>query len=173
MLATSVRVSPCSALCRFSSDGRRTTTAFSSSARVSSGGNVREISPFGPFTVTVRPATCAVTPWGSGTGFLPMRDMPLPDHREQLAAHAGGTGFAVRHQALGRREDGHPEPVLHARDLARFDVAPQPRGGDALQLADHRGVVVVLQVQPQQTMTAIVQDFEVLDVMVVAEQDPK
>src|SRR5437667_12470802 len=97
-------------------------------------------SPFGPFTVTVRPATCAVTPWGSGTGFLPMRDMPLPDHREQLAAHAGGTGFAVRHQALGRREDGHPEPVLHARDLARLDVAPQPRGGDALQLADHRGV---------------------------------
>src|SRR5207249_5978819 len=87
-----------------------------------------EISPFGPFTVTVRPATCAVTPWGSGTGFLPMRDMPLPDHREQLAAHAGGTGFAVRHQALGRREDGHPEPVLHARDLARLDVAPQPRG---------------------------------------------
>src|SRR5437870_7778924 len=70
MLATSVRVSPCSALCRVSSEGRRTTTVSSSTPSASSGWIIRLISPFGPFTVIVRPSTWAVTPLGSGTGFL-------------------------------------------------------------------------------------------------------
>src|SRR2546429_9563642 len=102
MLATRVRVRPCSALWRLSSEGRRTTTAFSSSASVRSGCVARLISPFGPFTVIRLPSIWAVTPLGSGTGFLPMRDMSrlLPDHREQLAAPAGGAGFAVGHLDL-------------------------------------------------------------------------
>src|SRR5256886_12151382 len=40
----------------------------------------------------------------------------------------------------------------------------------SLQLADHRGVVVILEVEPQQPVTPIVQHLEVLDVVVVAEQ---
>src|SRR6184192_996263 len=149
MLATRVRVRPCSALWRLSSEGRRTTTAFSSSASVRSACVARLISPFGPFTVIRLPSIWAVTPLGSGTGFLPMRDMSLllPDHCEQLAAHAGGAGFAVGHEALWRGQDRHAEAVLDARDLARFHVAAQARGGHALQLADHRRVVVILELQ--------------------------
>src|SRR5437870_266117 len=172
MLAISVRVSPCSALWRLSSEGRRTTMVPSSIATASSRWMVRLISPFGPFTVTRRPSTWAVTPLGMGTGFLPMRDMGrlLPDHREQLTAHAGGAGFAVRHEALRRREDRHAEAVLDARNLARLDVTPQTGRRDALQLADHGGVVVILEVEPQQPVTPVVQHLEVLDVVVVAEQ---
>src|SRR6059036_1683205 len=121
MLATSVLVSPWSALCRLSSEGRRTTIVSSSRASARSGCTVRLISPFGPFTVMRRPSSWAVTPLGMGTGFLPMRDMGglLPDQREQLAAHPGGTRFTVGHEPLRRRQDRHPEAVLDARDLAR------------------------------------------------------
>ena len=38
-------------------------------------GQVKDSSPFGPFIFTVCPSTVAVTPAGTGTGFLPMRDM--------------------------------------------------------------------------------------------------
>src|SRR5256884_5711766 len=139
MLATRVRVRPWSALWRLSSEGRRTTTAFSSSASVRSGCATRLISPFGPFTVMRPPSIWAVTPLGSGTGFLPMRDMSLllPDHGEQLAAHAGGAGFPVGHEALWRGQDRHAEAVLDARDLARFPLAGQAPSGHPLQLADH------------------------------------
>src|SRR5881396_2950314 len=174
MLATSVRVSPWRALCRFSSDGRPTTTVLSWKARDSSGWIVRLISPRGPFTVIRWPSTRAVTPAGSGTGRRPMRDIPglLPDYREQLAAHAGGAGFPIGHHTLRRAEDRHPQAVPHPRDLARLDVAPQAGCGNALQLADDGGIVVVLEVEPQQAVTPIVQDLVVLDIMVVAE-DPR
>src|SRR5881409_726900 len=127
MLATSVRVSPWSALCRLSSEGRRPKIVSPSTATASSAWINRLISPFGPFTVMRRPSSWAVTPLGMGTGFLPMRDMggPFPDHREQLAAYAGGACFAIRHEPLRRREDRHAEAVLDARDLARLDVAAQ------------------------------------------------
>src|SRR5437667_3994276 len=172
MLATSVRVRPWSALCRLSSEGRRTMIASPSTATARSAWTSRLISPLGPFTVIRRPSSCAVTPLGMGTGFLPMRDMGglLPDQREQLAAHPGGARFTVGHEPLRRRQDRHPEAVLDARDLARFDVAAQARRGHTLERADHRGVVVILEVEPQQPVTPVVQHLEILDVVVVAEQ---
>src|SRR2546426_11154473 len=95
-----------------------------------------------------------------GTGFLPMRDMgaaSLPDHSEQLAADAGGACFAVRHEPLRRRQNRHPEAVLDARDLACLDIAAQARRGHALQLADHRGVVVILEVERSEEHTSELQ----------------
>src|SRR6266849_1244002 len=117
MLATSVRVRPCSALCCVSSDGRFTTTVPSSSVSSMSSCSVRLISPFGPFTVILCPSICAVTPLGSGTGFLPIRDIArlLPDHREHFAAYPGGTRFAVGHESLRRAQDRHAEAVIAAR----------------------------------------------------------
>src|SRR3989441_11615759 len=111
MLATSVRVRPCSALCCASSDGRLTTTVPSSSVSSISGCSERLISPFGPFTVIRRPSICAVTPLGSGTGFLPIRDIArlLPHHREHFAAHPGGARFAVGHESLRRAQDRSEE----------------------------------------------------------------
>src|SRR6058998_3439869 len=169
MLATSVRVRPWSALCRLSSEGRRTMIASPSTATARSAWTSRLISPLGPFTVIRRPSSCAATPLGMGTGFLPMRDMGglLPDQREQLAAHPGGARFTVGHEPLRRRQDRHPEAVLDARDLARFDVAAQARRGHTLERADHRGVVVILEVEPQQPVTPVVQHLEILDVVVV------
>src|SRR5712675_1936768 len=155
MLATSVRVSPCSALCCASSEGRFTTTVPSSSARIMSSCSERVISPFGPLTVILCPSICTVTPWGSGTGFLPIRDIArlLPDHREHFTTHPGGARFAIGHEALRRAENRHAEAVLDARDLARLDVAPEPGRRHAVQLADHGRVVVILQVEPQQSVT--------------------
>src|SRR5438445_6111312 len=114
--------------------------------------SVRLISPFGPLTVILCPSICAVTPWGSGTGFLPIRDIArlLPDHREHFAAHPGGARFAVGHESLRRAQDRHAEAVLDARDLARLDVAPEPRRRHAMQLSDDGRVVVILQVEAQQ-----------------------
>src|SRR5439155_17308997 len=171
MFATSVRVSPCNALCRDSSDGRFTTTVPSSSASAMSSCRVREISPFGPFTVILCPSSCAVTPLGNATGFLPIRDIArlLPHYREHFAAHPGGARFAVGHEALRRAEDRHAQAVLDARDLARLDVAPEPGRRHALQLPNDRGIVVILQVQPQQPVLPIVQHLEVLDVVVVTQ----
>src|SRR5882762_6701443 len=174
MFATSVRVRPCSALCRVSSEGRRTTTASSSRASAMSTCRDRLSSPLGPFTVILCPSIWAVTPLGSGTGLRPIRDIgpPLPDHREQLAADTGGAGFAVGHQALRRTEDRHPQAVLHSRNLACLHVAPESGRGDTLQRANDGRVVVVLEVESQQPVTSIVQDFVILDVMVVAQQPP-
>src|SRR6266496_2644853 len=171
MLATSVRVSPCSALCCASSDGRFTTTVPSTSVSCMSACSVRLISPLGPFTVILRPSICAVTPLGSATGFLPIRDIcgSLPDHREHFAAHPGGARFAVGHESLRRAQNRHAEAVFDTRDLARLDVAPEPGRRHAMQLADHGCVVVILQVEPQQAVLPIVQHLEVLDVMVVTE----
>src|SRR2546430_10525912 len=88
------------------------------------------------------------------------RSLLLPDHREQLAAHAGGAGFAVGHEALWRGQDRHAEAVLDARDLARFHVAAQARGGHPLQLAGHRRVVVVLEIHPPLPLTSGRQPLE-------------
>src|SRR5437667_8447108 len=159
MLAMSVRVRTCSALCCASSEGRFTTTVVSSRAMFMSSWSVRLISPFGPLTVILCPSICAVTPLGSGTGFLPIRDIArlLPHHREHLTAHPGGARFAIGHESLRRAEDRHAEAVLDARHLARLHVAPQPRRRHALQLPDDGRVVVVLEVQPQQSVLPIVQ----------------
>src|SRR5205814_5270264 len=127
MFATSVRVRPCSALWRASSDGRFTTTVESSSDSPMSSCRVRAISPFGPFTVILCPSICAVTPLGRATGFLPIRDIArlLPDDREHFAAHSGGARFAVGHESLRRAQDRHAEAVLDTRNLARLDVAAE------------------------------------------------
>src|SRR5512135_2292285 len=170
MLATRVRDRPCSALCLAVSVGRSTTTVPPSTFTASSGWSRRVSSPFGPLTVTVCPDAVAETPAGRGTGFLPMRDMaaPLPDHRQELAAEVRLARLAIGHQPLRRREDGHAQAVAHAGDLPHAHVTPQPRRRDPPQLADDRLVaLVVLQVQAQQAVAAVVQDLEVLEEVVV------
>src|SRR5262249_52129199 len=139
MLAMSVRVNPCSALWWLSSLGRPTTIWLSASESARSRCTVRVSSPLGPLTLTVWPWISAVTPPGSGTGFLPIRDMappPLPDHGEELAAQVGRARVPVRHQPLRRGYDGHAEAVADPRDFARLDVAPQAGARDPAQLAD-------------------------------------
>src|SRR5437899_2001962 len=136
MLSTRVRDSPCRARCLASSEGRVTVTAPSCTASAMSGWKVRASSPLGPLMVSSRPATAALTPPGSGTGFLPIRDTDflLPDQGDELAAHVSRARVAVGHQALGRADDRHAESVLDPRDGARADVAAQAGRRDALEL---------------------------------------
>src|SRR5262245_1546402 len=83
-------------------------------------GHVKLSSPFGPFTVTFWPATVAVTPDGTATGFLPIRDIdpflvsprPRSEHAaENLAADVLLACARIRHHALGCRQDGDAQPV--------------------------------------------------------------
>src|SRR5678815_3378375 len=100
----------------------------------------RVSSPFGPFTEIDGPFTVTVTPLGTGTGFLPIRDIvaaPLPDQGEQLATGVRSPRLRIRHEAARRAENRHAETVPHARDLGCAHVLPEPRARHALELADH------------------------------------
>src|SRR5262245_1763275 len=120
-------------------------------------GQVKVSSPFGPFILTVRPSTVAVTPAGMTTGFLPTRDIaqllhpwrpasPRSKHvAEDLAANVLLARPGVRHHALGSRQDGDAEAVGHARQIA-YRLIDAPAGGrHAADLADGRLAVGVFQ----------------------------
>src|SRR5665213_3728763 len=152
MFATSVRVSPCSALCSVSSYGRSIITSLSFIDSFLAPGSERCSSPLGPFTVIFEPSSVTVTPFGIVTGFFPIRDIggaPLPDQREQLAAGARLPRLPVGHEPLRRTENRHAEPVANARDLRHTDVLAKPRRGDATDLANHRLFAGVAQIEPQ------------------------
>src|SRR5688572_20293321 len=130
MLLMSARDRPCSAFWLASSLERDVITLSPSRPNEIPSGNFRDSSPLGPFTDTVEPSISTVTPLGTGTGILPIRDMrqpSLPDEGEQLAPGVGATSLRVRHEAARRAEDGHAESVAHARDLGRADIAAKAR----------------------------------------------
>src|SRR5262245_34678136 len=74
-------------------------------------------SPFGPFTETFWPETLTVTPEGTGTAFLPIRDIvSSSEHRaEHLATHILGASFGIGHNALRRRKYGNAQAVIDRR----------------------------------------------------------
>ena len=78
MLLTSARVVPHSMRARFVSFLGLTTTLPSSSVAAISLSTASASVPSRPLAVTVDPASSTVTPCGRVTGFLPMRDMALP-----------------------------------------------------------------------------------------------
>src|SRR5688500_14261980 len=140
MLATSVRLRPCSERWRGSSLGRSTSSSPSSRRMITSPCSVRVSSPLGPFTRTVLPSSCTSTPAGTGIGLLPIRDIsiisPLPDEGDDFATDLGRAGLTVGHHAPGGAQHGHAQAVAHARDLLDPHVLAQPRLADAAQLAD-------------------------------------
>src|SRR5690242_16913350 len=141
MLLMSARERPCSAFWLASSLERDATTLSPSRPNEIPSGNLRDSSPFGPFTETVEPSMLTVTPLGTVTGILPIRDIvrpPLPDEGEQLAPGVGATSLRVRHEPARRAQDGHAESVAHARDLGGADVAAQAGRRHAAHLADDR-----------------------------------
>src|SRR5215207_2586390 len=129
-----------------SSRGATSTPAAVLSTLISSG-HVKLNSPLGPFIVTFWPATVAVTPDGITTGFLPMRDIGsfLEHVAENLAAHVLFAGPRVGHHALGRRQDRHAEAVGHVGEIAHRLVDATAGLRHALDLADRRLAVGVLE----------------------------
>src|SRR5438067_4266321 len=136
MLATSVRVSPCSARSSPRSVGRLTVITPSSCLIFVRCGTAVRSSPRGPETVTRPGSTETSTPAGTWMGCLPIRDMSLPDEADHFAADALGLGSAARDHAAGRGQDGSSEPSQHARQavLARVDAPSRLR--DALQAGE-------------------------------------
>ena len=80
MLWSSVRVRPCCALDAVVSSLRTTWSSVPSSLMVTSSEKVRVSSPFSPLTVTVEPSMVTVTPAGTVTGCLPIRDIVSSYH---------------------------------------------------------------------------------------------
>src|SRR5690348_2942214 len=105
-------------------------------------------SPFGPFTFTIFPSIVAVTPFGSGTGLLPMRDISLSrsEHvAEDFAADVFLARRGVRHHALRRRHDRDTEPIAVRFEVCDSGIDAPTRGRHTLELADHRPALVIFE----------------------------
>src|SRR4029453_738177 len=121
MLATKVRVRPCSDLLTRSSSGRVTCSS-PFSPRVTLIGSATRCSsaPLGPRTLTSGPATVPPPPAGIATGNLPMRDTSLtssfhhsPDVGDDFAAHAVVVCLLVGPHTLRRADDRDAQPAKH------------------------------------------------------------
>src|SRR4051794_6157340 len=120
MLATSVRVRPWSERWSLLSEGRTTWIRPSSTAMSMSAGSARWSVPFGPLIWTAPLFRVTSTPFGSGMGSLPIRDigcLPLPNGAEHFAAEVLAARLAVRQEALGRADDRHAHAVQDTRQL--------------------------------------------------------
>src|SRR4029453_13465689 len=121
MFASSDRVSPWSARTLRWSELRSTVRTLDSILTETLSGTRCESCPLGPSTRTVLPSTAIFTPWGTGIGFLPIRDMwvvsYLPHVGEDFAAELLLAGLSVRHDAARGGEDGHPHPTEDVRHL--------------------------------------------------------
>src|SRR5215203_510637 len=120
MLATKVRVRPCSDLLTRPDDERVSKSPFSPRATLIGSATRCSSVPLGPRTLTSCPSTVTSTPAGISTGSLPMRDTSptssfrqSPDVGEDFAAHAVVVRLPVGQQTLRRGDDGNAEPAQH------------------------------------------------------------
>src|SRR5258708_4248631 len=133
MLATRVRVSPCSERCTRESVGRSTVTVPSARLMRMAAGIVRARAPRSPLTLTWLPSTVTSTPGGTVIGILPMRDTGSPHVGDDFAAQLGALRGAPGHQSVRGRDDGDAQPAEHAGDLTLARVDAQARPADAAQ----------------------------------------
>ena len=94
-------------------------------------------SPLGPLTTTSPSPSLTLTPLGTATGNLPIRDMfELPHVREDFTADTELLRSLAGHDALWRRHDDEAETAEHARDLRLARVDAQAGTRDAAQAGD-------------------------------------
>src|SRR5437016_2493672 len=115
--------------------GRSTVTVPSSTTTRIDGDSVRVSVPLSPDTLTWLPSSVTVTPGGTVTGILPMRDIRSPHVGDDFAAEPGALRGASGHEAVRRRDDRDAETAEHARDLRLARVHTQTRLADAAQAA--------------------------------------
>src|SRR4051794_32399804 len=129
-------------------------------------------SPFGPLTRTRSGSIVSSTPEGTGIGCLPMRDMALPDLRDELAADAVAARVVTRHEAARSGDDRGAHAAEDARDVLRGDVGAATGLGDAAQARDDRAARLrVLEAHVQLLADAGALDRPALDVALLL-QDP-
>src|SRR3954454_19297283 len=150
MFAISERVSPWSARCSPRSVGRVTTTSPSFFSTLMSRGLRSSSDPRGPETRTTSGSIETSTPVGRGMGCFPMRDMRLPDVRDDLAADARAASLVAGHHASRRGQDRGAHSAQHLRDLRVVHVGAAAGPRDALHPGDDgRAVLRVLQLDAQ------------------------
>src|SRR5438477_6245757 len=133
MLATRVRLRPCSERCTRESVGRSTVMVPSTWLTRIAGGNVRASVPSAPLTLTWLPLNVTSTPGGIVIGILPMRDISSPHVGDHFAAQLGALRGASGHQPVRGRDDGDAQAAEDAGDLALARVDAQARPADAAQ----------------------------------------
>src|SRR3954447_15395211 len=142
MFATSERVRACRARCSPRSVGRVTLSSSPSCATLMSRWMRSESSPLGPCTRTTPGSIVTVTPLGTGMGFRPMRDMPLPDLGHDLATDALLACLVTGHDAVGRRDDGGAHAALDLAHAVGAGVVALAGARHAAQAGDGRTAVL-------------------------------
>src|SRR3569833_2745303 len=156
MLASSARVVPQAARAALVSFAGAMTSPSSVCLALTISMRVRDVSPFGPLTATVRSLIATVTPLTGAMGFLPVRDIlfflwshhlnrALEDPADYLATQVLGLRFVIGHHALGGRQERHAEAVHHRRDVLDRHVDAAAGTRDALDRPDHRRVVGIFE----------------------------
>src|SRR5579864_9150346 len=109
-----------------------------------------ECLPAGPSAETVWPEMLIFTFSGRSIGFLPSRDICLPNLADQFAAYALLARLAVAHDSLGGRQDLDAQAVHDSPEAVNASEDAAARFGHPLDLRDDRFAVgIVLQVQVQ------------------------
>src|SRR5690349_1342273 len=171
MLATSARMVPDIALAWLELPSALHFSSSPSFSMPTFGSIERAMLPSGPLTEIWVGVMVTSTPFGSGMGFLAIRDMALSsgDDADHFAADTGGARLAITHDALRGRDDRDTQAVHHARQVVAPLVDAQARLGDALQALDHGLAGVVAQADAQLLLAVGLAHREVLDVALVLE----
>src|SRR5690606_13344390 len=126
--------------------------------------------PFGPLTLTLSAWTFSSTPLGRTIGFLATRDMfvtPLGHEAQDFTVDALLARLRVGHDAFRGGDDGDAQPVEDLRQRVLAAVLAQARARHALQALDHRAAFVVLQLDLELGLGAVLDHARTADVALV------
>src|SRR5579864_9020022 len=118
------------------------------------------ILPFGPWTSMASAAICTFTPAGIGIGFLPIRDMALPNLAQEFAAHAFFAGGLAGHDSARRGKNGNAHAANDRANAGLADVAAAAGARNALQIRQHAALVAgVAEKHAQDFLLVLVHHF--------------
>src|SRR5690606_7674935 len=126
--------------------------------------------PFGPLTLTVSAWTFSSTPFGRAIGFLATRDMsatPLGHEAQDFTADALLACLRIGHDALRGGDDGDAQAIEDLRQRVLAAILAQARARHALQALDHRAAFVVLQLDLELGLGAVLGHARTADVAFV------
>src|SRR5688572_20043990 len=98
-----------------------------------------------------------------GMGMRPIRDIALPDVREDFAAQLRLARLLAGHDPLAGADDYHAQAAEHARDVGLGGVDAQAGLADALQAADDGHLADVLEADLERALVAVAGLLDVVD----------
>src|SRR3989344_5249161 len=115
------------------------------SVAVTVGCSVTVSAPLGPFTDTTRSFTDTSTPFGSGMGLDPIRDIGLGNFAKPFPAQFAAARFFICHQSRRRGDDRNADVRQWTRQLSGTAIHAAARSGDAAERANGRFFAIVFQ----------------------------